>query len=166
MSALKNLLRPLQVGLCIEVEVSYFSKSRTYRLYDQKNKREVGLIIDVNRDGNFKFFTSFYQGATPDASIVLKNEENIIQSLQNGQRKICLELQIHENVVLSGPRHMCIPKKDNKEPDLLLGGELKETYYLFMDSKSEKWIVYCFDYWGELLEPKNPYDFWCYGYNI
>lgn len=163
MSAFKNLLSPIQVQLCIEVEVYYFSKSRSYMLYDRENKREVGLIIDVNRDGNFRFFTSFYQGDTLDASIVLKNKDNVIQSLKNGKKKTRLELQIHENVILSGPRHLRIPKKDNKNPDLILGGELKEPYYIFKDPKSEKWIVYCFDYWGELLDPKNPYDFWCYG---
>lgn len=166
MSVFKNLLSPIQVRLCIEVEVYYFNKSRTYMLYDQENKREVELIIDVYRDGNFKFFTSFYQGETLDSSIVLKDEDNIIQSLQNGKKKICLELQIHENVEFSMSSHLRIPQKDNKDPDLVLGGELRETYYLFEDSQSEKWTVYCFDYWGELLKPKTPYDFWCYGYNI
>lgn len=161
MSTSKNLLRPIQVYLCIKVKAYYFSKSRTYELYDQENKRTVGLIIDVNNDGNFKFFTSFYEGIAQNASIVLKNEDNIIQSLQDGQREeICLELQIYENVMSSIPRHICIPKRDNKNPDLLLGGELQETYYLFMDSKSKEWIVYCFDYWGKLVEPENPYDFW------
>lgn len=161
MSALKNVLSPIQVRVCIEVEVYYFRKSRTYMLYDQKNKREVGTIIDVNHDGNFKFFTSFYQGDTLDASIVLKDEDKIIQNLQKGMKEICLELHIHENVWSERAIFSYFPKINGKNPNLFLNGELKETYYLYMDPKSEKWIVYCFGYWGDLLEPKNPYDFWC-----
>ena len=157
----KNQFYPIQVRLCIEVEVHYYSKSRTYMLYDSENKREVGTIIDVNRDGNSKFFTSFHEGNPLNASIVLKDEYKIIQNLQNGKNTIRLELQIHENVVSFGRLQSYFPRKDGKNPNLFLKGELKEVYCLYMDPKSKKWTVYCFDYWGELIEPNNPYDFWC-----
>lgn len=156
----KNILRPITILLSIEVSVIWNAKVNSYVFYNQLLTQAIGILIDINEDNNFKFFTSFCIGNLPDNFVVLLNKEDIIKRLKSGQNKVTLKLQFHEKVCLSSGYNVTIPKKDNKTPDLILIGEIREKYYLFRNQKSKRWEVYYFNYWGKLLEPKNPFDYW------